>query len=1128
MSTSIDPVSRLALALHASPKAYAVLLGSGISASAGVPTGLQIVADLVSKVAAMEGAPTGGNPVEWYRRRFGEEPDYSKLLLTLAASPTERNGLLRSYFEPTASQGDARPASPTAAHHAVAGLVAQGHVSVILTTNFDRLMEQSLEAAGVTPVVLSTPDSLEGTLPLGRARCTLVKLNGDYLDTRIKNTPIELDSYHPAIERLLDRILDEYGVIVCGWSADWDTALCRAFERVAGHRYSTFWATRSAPAGAAARIVSARKAEVVTISGADDFFVDLGARLAHLTGDRPSDTKVSRTTGLPFRAASFVGRRKELRQLQALLRARVPRLLTLVGAGGTGKTTLAIRAAGEVAANFADGVVFVDLAPIRDAASVPAAVARAIGLEEVVERPIEDLLVEHLRGRQMLLLLDNFEHVLDAADLVRLLLANCPRLNILVTSREALHIQGEQVQPIPPLDVPAISDNALSAREIERFDAVQLFVDRARSFRPDFQLTAADAPVVAEICRRLDGLPLAIELAAARTRLFAPRALLEQLQDRLRHLGPGLRDLPERQRTLQATIDWSYRLLTDREQTLFELLSVFSGADLEAVEEVAGALGLAQPAEVLEDLDSLCEKSMIRRAEGARGMPRFSLFETIKEAAHDRLQRRPDLHEHARRAHASYFADLATGVTGSRDGDTFARMLAVVAEEVANLRLAWAYWLKKEDRPRLEGLAEALLSVSQSQGWYSLIVKLATDLLAILGRQQTGEGAEKEIALRTILVRSLLAVRGYTLEVEDAFSTSIARFEKGVGQGLDFPAIRGLSYLYALRGDLGKAATTGGRLLEIAESHANPGMLVEANLRVGASKIFIGNPQEGLQHLDGAIRLIEEAPQQTFSWRAGSADPRIACYTTAAFALWMLGFPDKAVVRANAAVALARDVGQAFGLAYAHFHAGLLHLWRRDFVGVLSSADEVDRLAEAHDFRIWKATGVVLSGAAEAGLGRANEGLSHVATGLELYQGLRSPPVFWPILLWVQAGALLAGGRPSDVLAPLERAIESMRTPPGTNLLPELQILKGDALASLGRPSEAETWHASAFEDAGMRGCRMSRLRAATRLARARPLDGTAQQVLAKLYETFAEGHDTRDLQDARDQLLSPGRTRPG
>ena len=215
----IDPQVSLAFALHSNPGAYAALIGSGVFAGAVIPTGWQVVLDLISKLARVLGEDPGDDVSSWYQERFGEEPDYSKLLDTLARSPVERSALLRSYFEPTAEERTRGVKVPGAAHTALAELAATGHVRLFVTTNFDRLIEQALEAAGVNPRVLSTPDSILGSPPLSQAGCTVVKLHGDYLDTRIKNTPAELDSYDESVDALLDRIIEEHGFIVCGWSA---------------------------------------------------------------------------------------------------------------------------------------------------------------------------------------------------------------------------------------------------------------------------------------------------------------------------------------------------------------------------------------------------------------------------------------------------------------------------------------------------------------------------------------------------------------------------------------------------------------------------------------------------------------------------------------------------------------------------------------------------------------------------------------------------------------------------------------------------------------------------------------------------------------------------------------------
>jgi hypothetical protein len=290
----IDPIISLAFSIHANPGAYAVLIGSGISSSAGIPTGWQIVEDLVRRIAHVRGEDASADPAAWYRSTFGVDPEYSRLLDELARSSLERSQLLRSYFEPTPEEREASVKMPVAAHRALATLAAKGYIRVLLTTNFDPLLEQALEQAGVVPTVLATPDAVAGALPLTQAGTTLVKVHGHYLDTRIKNTPAELDVYDPAVDALLDRVFDEFGLIVCGWSATWDTALRRAIERCPSHRYITYWATRGAPTPEAARLIQLRRAVQIPITSADVFFTDLAEKVLALEElDRPHPTSTA-------------------------------------------------------------------------------------------------------------------------------------------------------------------------------------------------------------------------------------------------------------------------------------------------------------------------------------------------------------------------------------------------------------------------------------------------------------------------------------------------------------------------------------------------------------------------------------------------------------------------------------------------------------------------------------------------------------------------------------------------------------------------------------------------------------------------------------------------------------------
>lgn len=274
----IDPLHSLAFSVQANPGVYAVLVGSGVSRTAQIPTGWEITLDLVRKLAGLAGENCGADPARWYRERYEKEPDYSVLLDALAKTPAERQLLLRAYLEPSEEERADGLKAPTTAHRAIASLAAKGYIRIIITTNFDRLMETALADAGVVPTVLSSPDQVHGAMPLIHTRCCVFKVHGDYLDTRIRNTPAELETYPEEFDDLLDRILDEFGLIVCGWSAEWDTALRAAVERAVSRRFSHFWATRGEPGNAAKRLIEHRRAQVLTIADADGFFSEL-ARL---------------------------------------------------------------------------------------------------------------------------------------------------------------------------------------------------------------------------------------------------------------------------------------------------------------------------------------------------------------------------------------------------------------------------------------------------------------------------------------------------------------------------------------------------------------------------------------------------------------------------------------------------------------------------------------------------------------------------------------------------------------------------------------------------------------------------------------------------------------------------------
>ncbi len=280
----IEPELQLALALYSSPGVYALLLGSGISSSAGVKTGWQITLDLVRKLAASGGDVLGNDEEaeKWYKERFSESPNYSKLLDALAPTSSERQQLLYSYFEPTEEERNEGEKVPTEAYRAIARLVRQGTFRLILTTNFDKLLEQALQDVGTQPDVISSSYDLMGAIPYIHSEAFLVKLHGDYRDVRIRNTESELSQYPEEIDKFLDEVLDRFGLVICGWSADWDIALREAILRSPNRRFTTYWLARSEPSEQATRVIAHRQAKVISISSAEQAFVDMEEKLTSL------------------------------------------------------------------------------------------------------------------------------------------------------------------------------------------------------------------------------------------------------------------------------------------------------------------------------------------------------------------------------------------------------------------------------------------------------------------------------------------------------------------------------------------------------------------------------------------------------------------------------------------------------------------------------------------------------------------------------------------------------------------------------------------------------------------------------------------------------------------------------
>jgi predicted ATPase/class 3 adenylate cyclase len=473
-----------------------------------------------------------------------------------------------------------------------------------------------------------------------------------------------------------------------------------------------------------------------------------------LPNDFPAPRSLeARPNNLPLELTSFIGRKREIEEVRRALEEC--RLVTLTGPGGTGKTRLGLQVGAELLDRFEHGVFFVGLAPVYDPDLLSSTIARALGVSEVGARPIMDTLKEYLRDRELLLILDNFEQIAGAAPTLVELLKAGPRLRLLVTSRAVLHVSGEAEYQVPPLELPDYRQ--LPPLEVlSQYEAVILFIQRAQAVRPGFTVTNENAPAVAEICARLDGLPLALELAAARVRLLTPQAILARLESRLTLLTGGARDLPARQQSLRDAIGWSYDLLDEPERALFRTLSVFVGGwNLEAAEVVCNPEGRLR-VETLDALGSLADKSLIRQTETEGGEPRFRMLEVIREYALERLAQEDEAEE-IRRRHAGFFLDLAETVEPKLTGPGQARWLDTVELEHENLRAALDWLSESGNAVMALRLGSSLWRFWQMRGFLHEARQRLTNLLAL-------PGASEDPAVRA---KALEALGGVTYWMAD-------------------------------------------------------------------------------------------------------------------------------------------------------------------------------------------------------------------------------------------------------------------------------------------------------------------------------------------------------------------------
>jgi len=613
-----------------------------------------------------------------------------------------------------------------------------------------------------------------------------------------------------------------------------------------------------------------------------------------LTQEFPAlKTLRNRPTNLPVQLTPLIGRDRELAEVATLLRDKGVRLLTLTGTGGTGKTRLALQAAADVVETFQDGVFFVSLAPIRDPELVLPTLAQTLALREVPGEPISKTLASYLAEKQTLLVLDNFEQVLDAAGDVAALPARCPRLGLLVTSRERLRVAGEQTFSVASLQLPDEQANlaVLSANE-----AVALFSVRAAEATGEFALSEDNAATVAAICRRVDGLPLAIELAAGRTASLPPAALLRRLDRSLELLTSGRRDAEERQRTLLATIEWSYDLLEPAEQELFARLSVFvDGSLIEAAERV-GDPDRFLKIDILDGLDSLVEKNLLRLRIDPDGEPRYWMLETIREYGLDRLTDSGERNDAYNRL-AQHYLELAECAKPELTGDKQLIWLGRIHADLDNLRLAFRWFAES-------GSADEALRLAAAT-WRALWL------------------------------------RGYLSEGRRWLTSALA-LPNASSAGLRIEALRAAAFLAGWQGDRAEQSALAEDALSLARESGHEADLASALLSAGQVAISRSDFERGEQLLQESLELARELGEtRPVCMALGSLG---TLYRTA-------GLPGKAREVWRESLPLIRAVGDRYGTAIALFGLAFVAIEERQPADAQPILAEALELARELDYR---------------------------------------------------------------------------------------------------------------------------------------------------------------------------------
>jgi predicted ATPase/DNA-binding winged helix-turn-helix (wHTH) protein len=816
------------------------------------------------------------------------------------------------------------------------------------------------------------------------------------------------------------------------------------------------------------------------------------------------------TTNLPAVVTTLVGRAAAAERLRDLVSAY--RVVTLTGPGGIGKTTLALQVARDLLDGFDDGGRLVELAALRDPDLVPAAVGGILGLRFGREAISAEAVARAIGDVELLLVLDTCEHLVDAvAELAETVVRFCPRVTVLTTSREVLRIDGEFVYRVPPLDVPPMAEDGVE--DVLAHSAVALFIARLKALSTEFSVTPTNLPTIAEICRRLDGIPLAIEFAAARAATLSVAQVALGLEDRFGLLTSGRRTALPRHRTLRAALDWSYELLSPAERQVLCRLSVFAGwFSLEAAVAVASCDDFDEPKSV-ETIANLVAKSLIS-TENRGPVVRYRLLDTTRAYVAAQLAERGD-GDKAARYHAKFFHDALGRIEAGTTKTDAEESFASYADQLPDVRVAleWSF------SPRGDRTIAIGLAAPASQ--YFLELSLLTECLrwteeALEGLDDLWIGSRPEMELRAAHGLSLMFTVGNTEEVGAALVRALELAEALHDGPRQLLMLRGMHIYMTRIGDFRGAVEVSERCQEVAKSFDDPSGVIMAGWMFGVAHHLEGDQAIGLTY-------CESARTQASDYRRGHLahmgfDDRNIALIALARALWLRGYPDRAVEGARFAIKEAEALQHPVTLCITMIWTVYVFLWIGDWPSAAEIIDRLVALAMRYSLGPYRSVALGLRGQALVGCGNLSGGIpllrQHVAT---LRQARHQ--VLTTVFATALAEALLRTGEANQALVVVDEVIAEIETA-RTFDLPEIYRVKGTILASSARfdPTEAERSLLRALEIAREQSALGWELRAAMDLARLWRKAGrvlAARDLLAPLHARFTEGFASADLQAA-------------